>query len=242
MQTKRLTASLHFTANRPHIAETGSRGFIWFCVCSSIVGYQTTPISGYQMKTPTFKNVTSVNYPIDNFTVQGATDAMTSIQVLDEEGQVIGDYYWYNAFGELPAGWFDALGNDPAGIELKPGEAVFFYTEEDGVTIRSAGEVPGEISYDIAGYVMAGNGSPVNLPIDNLIIEGATDAMTSIQVLDAEGQVVGDYYWYNAFGDLPAGWFDALGNEPADITLAPGQGVLFYSEESGVKATVPAAL
>ena len=99
-----------------------------------MVGYQTSPISGYQMATPTFKNITSANYPIDNFTVQGATDAMTTIQVLDAEGQVAGMYYWYNAYGDLPAGWFDVSGLEPAGIALEPGEAVFFYSEESGVS------------------------------------------------------------------------------------------------------------
>ena len=194
------------------------------------------------MATPTFKNITSANYPIDNFTVQGATDAMTTIQVLDAEGQVAGMYYWYNAYGDLPAGWFDVSGLEPAGISLAPGEAVFFYTEESGVSIQSAGEVPGEITKNISGYVMFGNGSPVTIDIDSLTVEGATDAMTTIQVLDANGQVNGMYYWYNAYGDLPAGWFDVSGLEPAGIALEPGEAVFFYSEESGVSATVPAAL
>lgn len=202
------------------------------------------------MATPTFKNVTTANYPIDNFTVQGATDSMTSIQVLDSEGQVAGTYYWYNEFVDgtttYPAGWFDALGVEPANISLAPGEAVFFYTEESGVTIQSAGEVPGEITHAITGYAMIGNGSPVTIDIDSLTVSGATDSMTSIQVLDSEGQVAGTYYWYNEFVDgtttYPAGWFDALGVEPAGIELSPGAAVFFYSEETGVTASVPSAL
>ena len=109
-------------------------------VSSSVVGYQTTPISGYQMATPTFKNVTTENYPIDNFTVQGATDGMTTIQVLDSDGQVDGMYYWYNEFVDgdttYPAGWFDSTGATPADISLAPGEAVFFYSEESNVTAK----------------------------------------------------------------------------------------------------------
>ena len=215
-----------------------------------MVGYQSSPISGYQMATPTFKNITSANYPIDNFTVQGATDGMTTIQVLDADGQVDGMYYWYNEFVDgtttYPAGWFDFSGATPADISLAPGEAVFFYTEEAGVTIQSAGEVPGEITHGINGYVMIGNGSPVTIDIDSLTVSGATDGMTTIQVLDADGQVDGMYYWYNEFVDgattYPAGWFDFSGATPAGISLAPGEAVFFYSEESGVSATIPAAL
>lgn len=209
---------------------------------SSKVGYQTTPISGYQMKTPTFKNVTTENYPIDNFMVQNATDAATTIQVLDTAGQSVGTYYWYNEYEGLPAGWFDALGNEPANIELAPGEAVLFNTNESGVSIQSAGEVPGEITHTVSGYMMIGNGSPVNVEIDDVVVNGATDAATTIQVLDTAGQSVGTYYWYNEYEGLPAGWFDALGNDPAGITLAPGESLLFNSNETGVTVTIPSAI
>lgn len=215
-----------------------------------MVGYQTTPISGYSMKTPTFKNVTTVNYPIDNFTVQGATDGKTTIQVLDTAGQVAGIYYWYNEFVDgattYPAGWFDALGVEPAEISLAPSEAVFFNTDETGVTIQSAGEVPGEITHDVVGYMMLGNGSPASIDIDALTVSGATDGKTTIQVFDEAGQVSGIYYWYNEFVDgattYPAGWFDALGVEPAGIELAPGEGLFFNTDETGVSITVPSAL
>ena len=224
------------------IRSTRLRFFLEKSAECSIVGYLTMPISGYKMATPCFKNLGTENYPIDNFTVQGATDALTSIQVLNELGGVKGTYYWYNAFGDYPAGWFLMGGLDPANVELKPGEAVFFYTDESGVTIQSCGQVPGEITNDVAGYKMLGNGSPVTIDIDKVEVKGATDALTSIQVLNELGGVKGTYYWYNAFGDYPAGWFLMGGLDPAGISLEPGDAVLFYSDEQGVTATVLAAL
>ena len=202
------------------------------------------------MATPTFKNVTTANYPIDNFTVQGATDGKTTIQVLDTAGQVAGTYYWYNEFTDgtttYPAGWFDFAGVEPAGVSLAPGEAVFFNTDESGVTIQSAGEVPGEITHSVVGYMMLGNGSPVTINVDQMTVSGATDGKTTIQVFDAAGQVAGTYYWYNEFNDgtttYPAGWFDFAGVEPAGIDLAPGTGVFFNTDETGVSVTVPSAL
>ena len=212
----------------------------------------TQPISGYKMATPTFKNLGTENYPLDKFTVQGATDSMTTCQVLDSEGKNSGTYYWYNEFndpeqGLLPAGWFDVSGLVPAGIELKPGEAVFFNTTESGVTIQSCGQVPGEITNGVAGYKMLGNGSPVKIAIDNFTVQGATDSMTTCQVLDEGGKNNGTYYWYNEFDDpeqglLPAGWFDVSGLIPAGIDLEPGDSLLFNSTETGVTATVPSAL
>jgi len=196
------------------------------------------------MMTPSFKNVTTAAYPIDNFVVNGSVDAQTSIQVLDGEGQVIGTYFWYNDGGPgYPAGWFDFLGLDAAGISLAPGEAVFFYTDQTGVTVTSAGEVPGEITHGVSGFAMLGNGSPVTIDVDKMTVSGSVDAQTSIQVLDSEGQVAGTYFWYNDGGPgYPAGWFDFLGLEPAGIELGAGDAVLFYTDQTGVTTTVPGAL
>ena len=208
---------------------------------ANIVGYTTSPISGFVMATPAFSDM-GKDYPIDNFTVQGATDSKTSIQVLDADGQTTGMYYWYNDGGPgYPAGWFDAAGLVSAGISLKAGESVFFYTEEAGVTIQSAGQViTTDTTNPVSGFKMLGNCTPVVLNIDDFTVQGATDSKTSIQVLDADGQTTGMYYWYNDGGPgYPAGWFDAAGLVSAGIALEPGESVFFYSEEPGVTATVP---
>ena len=80
------------------------------------------------------------------------------------------------------------------------------------------------------------------MPIDKFTVQNSADAMTTIQVLDAQGQNNGTYFWYNAFEDLPAGWTDASGLEPAGISLKPGESLLFNTDETGVTATIPGAL
>ena len=195
-------------------------------------------------------NTDGTAYAIDNFVVKNATDAKTTIQIFGTDGQVSGTYYWYNEFDDngtiYPAGWFDVSGLEPAGVTLAPGDSAFFNTRENGVEIQSRGEVPGEITHSLVGYMMLGNGSPVNLPIDDFTVTGATDAKTTIQVFGTDGQVTGTYYWYNEFDDngtiYPAGWFDVSGLEPAGVTLAPGEGVFFNTRESGVSVAIPAAL
>ena len=213
---------------------------------ANTVGYVETPVQGFKMITPSFKNISSETYPIDNFIVKGATDGKATIQILDDKGQVVGSYYWYNEFEGLPAGWFDVTGLESAAVELKPGEAVFFYTDEEGVSLLSAGEVPGEIVHDVEGFAMLGNGSPVKINVDSMSIGNATDGKTTIQVLDEKGLVSGSYYWYNEFQDgaevYPAGWFDVTGLESAGLELNPGDSVLFYTDESGVTVSVPSAI
>ena len=218
---------------------------------TTIVGFQQNPVSGYKMMTPTLEMIGVDELPIDKFEVKGATDGQASIQVMNAAGKWTGTYYWYNELvdGDVsyPAGWFDFAGETPANITLKKGDAVFFYTEEDGVTVGNAGVVSAnEIVNDISGYKMVGNCTPVALAIDSLEVRGATDGLTSIQVMNAAGKWTGTYYWYNELvdGDVtyPAGWFDFAGETPADITLQPGDAVFFYTEETGVQAVIPAAL
>ena len=76
-----------------------------------------------------------------------------------------------------------------------------------------------------------------NYPIDNLIIEGASDDdSVTVQVVNPDGTWGINGVWLNAFEDYPAGWFtDSSGEESADIRLKPGQAVFFYSSSSSVK-------
>ena len=84
--------------------------------------------------------------------------------------------------------------------------------------------------------------------IDDFVVSGAPDTMANICVMNAAGDWVGQYYWYNEFTDpgtgtvYPAGWFDFNGVEPAGITLQPGDAVFFSTNQNGVKVTIPSAL
>ena len=199
------------------------------------------------MLTPTFESIGSDTINIDEFTVENATDGLTTIQVMNSDGRWTGMYYWYNALPEegLAAGWFDATGATPAGITLNRGDAVFFYTEEIGVTAGNAGQVSSTaITNNISGYKMVGNCSPVSISIDQIEVLNATDGLTTVQVMNSEGRWTGMYYWYNALPEegLAAGWFDATGAISAGITLQPGDSIFFYTEENNIKAVVPSAL
>lgn len=203
------------------------------------------------MVTPTFVNVDGTEYNIDDLKVNGAPDTMANICVMNASGDWVGQYYWYNeAVYEgvtYPAGWFDIDGVEPAGVTLRPGDAVYFYTNQDGATIQSAGQVPEGVTLATpAGYTMVGNASPIDLPIDNLKVTGAADTLANICVMNAAGDWVGQYYWYNEATyegvTYPAGWFDIDGVESAGITLKPGEAVYFYTNQNGVSVSIPSAL
>ena len=209
-----------------------------------MVGYQQNAVpTGYKMVTPTFVNVSGGEYNIDDLQVVGVDDTYADIQVMNSEGQWTGWYFWFNAYGDLPAGWFDDTGTTPADITLKPGDAVFFNTSVEGAKIQSAGQVPGAITNSVpVGYSMVGNASPVAINLDDLKVIGVDDTYADVQIMSADGQWTGWYFWFNEYGDLPSGWFDDTGTTPAEITLQPGDSVFFNTSVEGAKVVVPSAL
>ena len=213
---------------------------------ANIVGYQANAVpTGYSMVTPSFVNVDGTDYNIDNFLLNGVADGNATVQVVNPDGSWGTQGFWFNAYGDLPAGWFaDSLGTTPAGITLKPGQAVFFYTTDSGASAQSAGQVPGVITLELAtGYSMIGNASAVPVAIDDITLNGVADGNATVQVVNPDGSWGTQGFWFNAYGDLPAGWFaDSLGTTPADITLAPGQSVFFYTTDTAAEVVIPSAL
>ena len=211
---------------------------------ANVVGYQEQNAKSFWMMTPTFESINSTGYSIHDFVVKGASDGMTTMQILDGSGGVSKMAFWYNDGGEgYPAGWWDEEGAELVEHSLAPGEGVIVNSSEAGVKLVSSGQVPGVITKDIGVFVIFGNGSPVEISNHDISITGASDGMTTMQILDSAGAVSKMAFWYNDGGEgYPAGWWDEEGAELVDVTLAPGDAVILNSSEEGVKAKVPSAL
>ena len=104
---------------------------------ANIVGYQANAVpTGYSMVTPSFVNVDGTDYNIDNFLLNGVADGNATVQVVNPDGSWGTQGFWFNAYGDLPAGWFaDSLGTTPADITLAPGQSVFFYTTDTAAEV-----------------------------------------------------------------------------------------------------------
>ena len=205
------------------------------------------------MITPSFVNVGSATTEMDidkMLVIEGATaDSQCYINVMDSKGKWIGMYFWmlesWVGSTYYPAGWCDASYN-PSGITLKPGEAVYFYTDNSGLSVKSAGQVDGIALPLSAGYTMIGNGTAVELDADKMVINGATaDSQCYINVMDAKGKWIGMYFWMleSWIGSTyyPAGWCDASYN-PSGVILDPGEAAYFYTEKEGLTMTIESPL
>ena len=212
----------------------------------NIVGYQDNAVpNGYSMITPCFENVSGGGYAIDNLLLNNVDDTMATVQVVNPDGSWGTQGFWFNAFGDLPAGWFtDATGVTPAEITLTPGQAVFLKVTSANASAQTAGQVSGVITNDVAnGYSMIGNASVISAAIDDVKLIGVDDTMATVQVVNPDGSWGTQGFWFNEYGDLPSGWFtDATGVTPAEITLTPGQAVFLKVTATGAKIVLPSAL
>ena len=221
---------------------------------ANVVGYQANNVAaGWSIVTPCFENVDGEPYAIDKFTVNGVSDGDATVQSMNADGSWGTMGVWLNEFVDgdtvYPAGWFtDISGVTPADITLKPGAAVMFSTTATGASTQSAGQVPATIAHDIiTGWSMIGNASCATISIDEITLEGVADGDATVQVMNPDGSWGTMGVWLNEVVDgdtvYPAGWFtDISGATAAEITLTPGQSVMFSTTAIGAKAFIPSAL
>ena len=110
-------------------------GFFSF---SPVVGYQANAVAkGYAMVTPTFVNISGKDMPIDSVILNNVEDTMATVQVVNEDGSWGANGVWFNAYEDLPAGWFtDMSGTTSADITLKPGQSVFVKVTATGAKAK----------------------------------------------------------------------------------------------------------
>ena len=64
----------------------------------------------------------------------------------------------------------------------------------------------------------------------------------NLSLLDSTGNVIGQYFWWNPYENLPAMWStDSAGlTEATGVTLDPDEAFLFFSNASGATLDVDA--
>ena len=223
-------------------------------VSSNIVGYQKVEIQpGFNFVAPQFTAMGDTAIDLQSIRLDVADDDATgseNIQILDENGNPVAQYYWFakDWFGGDKSGWFDGDTGTLAEVDLENGMSVLVEGIDDS-TLTIFGEVPetDAASTAVAGFNFVGNSSPSAINIQDLQINVADEDATgsdNIQILDENGNPIAQYYWFakDWFGGEKSGWFDGDTGALADVELAPGQGVLFESADDGTVITAPAAV
>ena len=208
------------------------------------MGYQQKDtVSGFNFVIPTFKAVNSGLIHIQDIKIANATDWSDSIQVLDEGGATIQQYFYASAAesGYEADGWLSEDGGSLADVTFAPGQSILIDTADVAV-LTFAGQVSTEdtVIETVPGFNFVGNNTPVAINIQDIKIVNATDWSDSIQVLDEGGATVQQYFYASAAesGYEADGWLSEDGGSLAVIDLEPGHGILIDTADVAT-VTIP---
>ena len=217
---------------------------------ANVVGYQEITLKpGYNIFAPTFDGV-SATLDIQDLKLQGVPgDGSDVIWVLDSDGIVTGDtYYWFSKeITGAATDFWSADGETPLKRPIVSGEGFYVYTESEEASVMVSGSVKiGNYSKNlIPGYNLTGNFSPIAQNIQNLTLSGVPgDGSDVIWVLDSDGIVTGEtYYWFSKdVTGADKDFWSADGENPLDLTFEPGEGIYLYTEATDAKINLPAVI
>lgn len=230
---------------------------------ANIVGYQEQTMknaTGYNFIVPTFKNVGGNGEKVIDLQsiklVNAAGDGMTDwIEVWDDTGSMTDTaYFWVTKDGGAEKdGWVtEMMGTDYAeDVTVSMGAGFYLNMNTEGATVQYSGEVVQSdlISDELpTGYNIIGNATPVPVDLQKItLLNAAGDGMTDwIEVWDETGSMTDTaYFWVTKDGGAEKdGWVtEMMGTDYAEgITFAPGEGIFFNCNSSGVKVKIPAPI
>ena len=197
------------------------------------MGYtQKDTVTGFNFVIPTFAAVGgTAGVNIQDIKISNATDWADNIQVLDEGGATIAQYFYATAAesGYEADGWLSEDASGLADVTFASGQSILIDTA-DAAVITFSGRVATEdtVVETVSGFNFIGNNTPVAINIQDITITGATDWADNIQVLDEGGATIAQYFYATAAesGYEADGWLSEDASGLADVTIEPGQGIL----------------
>ena len=221
----------------------------------NIVGYYDIPVpAGYSMVTPTFKTISSAPYDIQDIKVAGtglSGDGDVMIQLISDEGEWVGEYWYYTKIGYNVAkdGWYDIDDEYVEDVGLDHGCGVFVSCDNEDVVFKVYGEVVQTAAANevFEGYTISGNSSLAEVDLQDIVVSGTNlsgDGDVMIQLISDEGEWVGEYWYYTKTGYNVAknGWYDIDDEYAEDVSLGAGFGFFVSSDNADIVFTVPSAL
>ena len=245
---------------------------------SNVVGYQSIAANAkrYTMMAPTFiavgseagctlANLKVVGYEpaelVDEEWEGGCTGGDFVINFLQNTGVAEASYYWIDD-GETGPGWFASAGGAaiPGGagsVSVPAGFSV--WTKGTGLALQTSGAVNKndvEFTTNAKRYTALGNGTPVQLTLNDLTVTGydaaelvdeeweggCTGGDFVVNFLQNTGVAEASYYWIDD-GETGPGWFASAGGAAipggaSSVQVPAGKGM--WVKGSGLKLNIPA--
>ena len=192
--------------------------------------------------------------------VGGCAAGKFSVQFLTASGTVDANYYWIDN-GEIGPGWFNTdkspIEGGAASVSIAAGQAMWI--QGRGLQLVSAGAVNEEdivFTTRSSGATAIGNGTPVNLTLGQILVEGYADPIYdedegetqegtgviggqfSLQFLSSSGSTEATYYFVDD-GEHAKGWYTPAWASANSVEFAAGQGVWIQGRGLGFRVPAP---
>ena len=185
----------------------------------------------------------------------GVIGGQFNLQFLSASGTTEASYDFVDD-GEHTKGWYDASWNSANDVAIPAGQAMWI--QGRGLKLVSVGAVN---ELDIvrqtrsSGATALGNGTPVDLSLGKLLVEGYADPIYdedegetqegtgviggqfNVQFLSSSGTTEPSYDFVDD-GEHTKGWYDADWNSVNDVAVPAGQGL--WIQGRGLSLRVPA--
>ena len=266
----------HLPATNSHLPSTNYCATVGFSAITSanVVGYANleTTTSGSKMIAPTFLTVSKSMSTLADLTVTGYDTPVYDPDMEETEGGCMGgqfvvqrlngngttkdSYYWIDD-DNGHKGWYA----DQTGAAINPGEALWIIGT--GFTLVSVGQVSAsDIIYKTteSGSVAVGNGTPVALTLNDLVVSGYDTPVYDpdmeettggcmggqfvVQFLNTNGTTKDSYYWIDD-DNGHKGWYadqtgTAIENGASSVSIPAGQGLWVVGKGLTLRIPAPA--
>ena len=191
-------------------------------------------MAGNKALSPQFIPVSGGSYNIQDIKFTATDIYNTSLQTLTVGGKAADSFFWNDwteypeNSGEFPGFWDDGSGV-PATKTFAVGEGIWVQGAA-GDQMMTAGEVgTKDIVFALAtGNVLVGNGFPVDVALQDIVVTATDIYNVSIQTLTAGGKADESFYWNDwteypeNSGEYPGFWDDGTGS-PSKKTFLAGE-------------------
>ena len=240
-------------------AAVAAAGLAFGIESANTVGYlnNDNTIVGLNMVAPGFQDVGFTSTKLTGLKVSNSSGGEVGtgtcvIDLIDGIGNTVKSYSWKSSGrgANKTWGWKDGDNAVTDSVVFGRGAGLLFTAETAGDTIKSAGEVNLSAvtnSETIVGLNVIANPFPLTIKLNTLKVTNATGGEVGtgtcvIDFIDGIGNTTTSYSWKSSGRGANKTWGWKNGDDAVtdEITLAPGQAILFTAETAGDKLIFPA--
>ena len=217
---------------------------------ANVVGYNSNNLrSGSIGLVAQFVSTSGGEIDLQDIKCNDEASDSVSFMILDNIGLGGDSYFWVNwyenAEGETEACWVDGEFAKVEGMKIQPGQGLWVAGDTEDQIFQTAGQVgTADVTVQLrSGSTMTGNGTPVEIDLQDIVCSDNCSDSVSFMILDNIGLGGDSYFWVdwyeNAEGETEACWVDGEFAKVEGMKIQPGQGLWVAADSDDQYITFP---